>query len=392
MTRAAMVAALLFCATGVGASGEGVPPPDRAKLRAAYPNRKSEAAVDAALAWLAKHQDDDGKWDSREFMKHDPPGGKCDGAGKTQFGVGCTGLALLTFLGAGYTGANEPYATTVARAIGFLRSSQDNEGCFGTRETQHFLYNHAIATWAIAEACWLTGREELRANAKAAAKFLEAARNPKLAWRYRIRGGENDTSLTGWSALALRVCAFAGVEVDDESFAGALRWIDLMTHRESGWVGYSMQGGQSARPAGLQDAFPADRTRAMTSIAVFVELALGGRSDNCVFLPAGITAIQERLPQWTRDGAIDMYYWYWGSLAMKEVGGKPWTRWESSLTNAALAGQCKNGAEAGSWRPYDPWGADGGRVYATTMMTLALESAYRYEGVFPKPPPKKGKG
>src|SRR6185295_19417346 len=56
-------------------------------------------AIEAALEWLRKHQDEDGKWDADEFMKHDIEGEKCNGAGNPVHDVGLTGLALLAFLG-----------------------------------------------------------------------------------------------------------------------------------------------------------------------------------------------------------------------------------------------------------------------------------------------------
>jgi hypothetical protein len=41
--------------------------------------------------------------------------------------------------------------------------------------------------------------------------------------------------------------------------------------------------------------------------------------------------------------------------------------------------QRTDGDERGSWDPVDSWGAEGGRVYATALLTLSLEVYYRYE-------------
>ena len=35
-----------------------------------------------------------------------------------------------------------------------------------------------------------------------------------------------------------------------------------------------------------------------------------------------------------------------------------------------------SGARAGSFDPMDSWGPDGGRVYSTALMTMALEVYY----------------
>ena len=58
-------------------------------------------AIEAALEWLKNHQDEDGKWDADEFMRHDVEGVPCDGPGHAVHDVGLTGLALLAFLGDG---------------------------------------------------------------------------------------------------------------------------------------------------------------------------------------------------------------------------------------------------------------------------------------------------
>ena len=71
---------------------------------------------------------------------------------------------------------------------------------------------------------------------------------------------------------------------------------------------------------------------------------------------------------------------------MFQLGGTEWRTWYSKLTEAAVAGQQKGDpAEAcqrGSWDPIDPWGTQGGRIYATAMMVLSLEGPYRYGRLF----------
>ena len=87
-------------------------------------------------------------------------------------------------------------------------------------------------------------------------------------------------------------------------------------------------------------------------------------------------------PVWNPDaGTIDMYYWLHGTLAMYQVGGEHWRRWVAFLLKAALEHQHpkNSGSRTGSWDPVGPWGPDGGRVYATAVMTMALEIAFRYD-------------
>src|SRR5690606_9872257 len=68
---------------------------------AAKGGKETARAIEDALKWLKDHQDEDGKWDTDEFMKHDVNGAPCDGPGNPVHDVGITGLALLAFLGDG---------------------------------------------------------------------------------------------------------------------------------------------------------------------------------------------------------------------------------------------------------------------------------------------------
>jgi hypothetical protein len=83
------------------------------------------------------------------------------------------------------------------------------------------------------------------------------------------------------------------------------------------------------------------------------------------------------------DGSIDMYYWFFGTLALFQVGGEEWRAWSGALKDAVVARQhpAGSGSRTGSWDPIDPWGlTDGGRIYSTALQTLTLEVYYRYDG------------
>jgi len=74
-----------------------------------------------------------------------------------------------------------------------------------------------------------------------------------------------------------------------------------------------------------------------------------------------------------------MYYTYYGTLAMFQLGGDYWRKWNAAMKDMLLPHQCKDGDEAGSWSPIG--GLDdgiAGRVYMTAMGALSLEVYYRY--------------
>ena len=376
----------------VGVGGLGGPGRLRARrnLRAGGGSGHTENAVGLGLKWLAAHQDvdADGRWDAADFMKHDPQDDRCTGAGSLRYDVGVTGLALLAFLGAGYTdrgsARQNPYAGNVRMGLRFLMESQGDTGCLGPRAGAHFIYNHAIATLALCEAHWMTRNPRYKAPAAAGLKYLMRARNPYMAWRYGARSGENDTSVTGWAVMALKSGKYAGFDVDPDAFTGARQWIDKATNPMTGQVGYNFPGGLVARPEGMVDRFPPERSQAMTASGIMTRL-LSGEPPTSEIVAKGAALCLNQPPRWDpTDGSIDMYYWYWGTLAMFQVGGDPWGKWNEALKEAVVKHQHLegNGSRTGSWDPAGPWGIqDGGRVYSTALMTLCMEIYYRYDRV-----------
>jgi hypothetical protein len=390
---------------GVGGGRHG--PGGNAFLRRGnHPAGKVDAAVDDALRWLKAHQSPDGGWEAEGFRRwadgKPAIGPGPDGVGKATYDVGVSGLALLAFLGAGYTQRSddkEGFGTTVAAGLKYLRTVQDAEGCFGSRSSGHYVYNHAIATLAMVEAFAMTGSSMLRNPAQRGLDFVTVARNPYFAWRYGVKPGDNDTSVTGWMMMAMKSAKLLNDDavkagqapplvIDEDAFDGIRSWVDKMTDPDTGRVGYQQRGTGPARPNDLVDRFPSERSESMTAVGVLARVFLreNPKTSDPVKKGAALMAKPEMLPRWDpSDGSIDMYYWYYGTLAMFQVGGDGWNRWNKAMQTAMVDTQRKDGDYAlakGSWDPLDPWGPDGGRVYSTACLAMCLEVYYRYPKVF----------
>ena len=160
----------------------------------------SEQAVERALDWLARHQDADGRWDGGtaryedgtavpgddDFTVHCPPGETCFGECiYWEADTALTGLALLAYLGAGYTQNDGKYADTVAKGSGLpARAAEARRRPAGPSRAVG-MYCHAMATLALCEAYALTGDERLRDPVERAVLFLvRAAPATAMAWRY----------------------------------------------------------------------------------------------------------------------------------------------------------------------------------------------------------------
>jgi hypothetical protein len=369
----------------------------RRNLRTEGGTKPTQNSVDLGLEWLKNHQAPDGYWDCDGFGKQCKLN-VCDGAGHATFDVGVTGLALAAFLGAGETHRHGRYRRVVERGLRWLTQVQDPEGCYGPRVSNRFTYNHAVATLAMVEAYALTASPVLKASAQRAVDFIFKCQNPYLAWRYGVRPQDNDTSVTGWMIQALAAAKRAGgLRVPDEGLEGAKNWLDKVTEPEYGRVGYTARGTGPARPQDVMDKFPPDKSESLTAAGIWMRVLLGENPKKSEMIQKGTDLCLKALPHWDESaGSIDMYYWYFGTNAMFQVGGDPWKAWNKAIQPAIVDHQCKDGDQRGSWDPVGVWGREGGRVYATALMTLCLETYYRYPRFHAKharPPVRKpGRG
>ncbi|MDJ0522143.1 MAG: hypothetical protein QNJ90_08730 [Planctomycetota bacterium] len=366
--------------------------------------KKFDDAVDDALRWLAAHQSPNGGWEAAGFNQWcdgnpvSDASKRPDGLGKALYDPGVTGLALCAFLGAGYTNRGKhPFAKVVSRGLRYLKNIQDPEGCFGPRSTQQYIYNHACAALAMVEAYGMTGSPIFKGSAQRCLDFIALARNPYFAWRYGIKPGDNDTSVSGWMMMALKSAQLINSDavkrgkrppltIDESAFDGLRAWLDKVTDPDYGQVGYVQRGTGPARPQELVDRFPADKSESMTAVGMLARIFMGEDPRKSKLIKLGADLCAKLPPTWNKaDGSIDMYYWYYATLAMFQVGGKYWDLWKKGMEKAMVETQRKDTDYCqykGSWDPVGPWGMDGGRVYSTAIQALCLEVFYRYDRVF----------
>jgi len=327
-------------------------------------NQRTEAAVAAALKWLADNQQPDGRWDAD---KHDAGresrvfGHDRDGAG-AQADTGVTALAVLAFMAAGNTHLEGEYRKNVQHGLEFLLKSQAKNGNMaGNAKTFAQMYCHGMATLAIAEAYALTGDERLQWWVERAIAYtLTSQHSTGGGWRYRP-GDEGDMSQFGWQVMALKAGEAGGIEIPAKTREGMLRFLSRCS---------------SGRHGGLASYRPReDVTETMTAEALVCRFFLDvNRRDPSVDEAANY--LDARRPG---DGRANLYYWYYGTLAMHQVGGPRWDRWNAALQAQLLPKQRKAGRTAGSWDPGSTlWGGYGGRVYSTAMGALCLEAYYRF--------------
>ncbi|HEX5051665.1 MAG TPA: prenyltransferase/squalene oxidase repeat-containing protein [Planctomycetota bacterium] len=331
--------------------------------------------VDRAIDWLVRHQDEDGKWDADGFMKHDVEGDVCDGPGNAVHDVGVTGLAALALLADGNTLRAGPHMQSLRRAIIWLKAQQQDNGLFGAPASHDFIYDHAIATYAVCEAFGLSKYKALQVVAQNGINYLEGHRNPYSVWRYQPRDNDNDSSVTAWCLLACAAGDGFGLQVNKTALDLGAVWFDQVTD-PTGRAGYSKQGELSSRqPGDHARRFPPENGEAITAAALLCRHVLGQSPGTKPIMKASANLLSAKPPIWQPDaGTIDEYYWYFAARALQRSGGRIWTDWSRRLGVALASSQRVDGTRAGSWDPIGVWGEAGGRVYSTAMLVMAAQA------------------
>ena len=340
----------------------------------------SEQAVERALDWLARHQDADGSWDggtarSRDgsvfenddsFNIHCPAGEVCFGeCFYWEADTALTGLSLLAYLGAGYTHLDGKYTSAVAKGLEFLLKVQKADGDLRGSSLAVGMYCHAMATLALCEAYALTGDSRLRPPVEKALNFLVRARAlDGLAWRYAPGAPAGDTSILGWAVMALKSGRTVGVPIPASTQAGILGWLRKVSKgRDGGLAFYNLEAsGTKVTPTMTAEAWACRQ---------FLEVGGPGRASD----EAAAHLLQNRSDR----GEYNIYYLYYGTLAMYQHGGEAWSTWNARVRDDVVRRQRVEGHMAGSWDPDDsPYGTKGGRIYGTALATLTLEVYYRF--------------
>ena len=397
-------------------------------------SRQSEDAVEKSLRWLAGVQSPNGRWDASDHgagrVDVDENGVDRDFAGR-EADAGLTALAILCFLGAGYTHEQGLYAVQVDHALDWLIQQQTADGCLaGNAEHYARMYCHAMATYALAEACGMQKEivlgsiiePTMLSSAFQTAKLMASASvapaagtvlpmtstlhdsviaDPLLRWSWQLRrvddirlrsalakavtftigqqdpvsGGwryrqfqEGDVSMFGWQLMSLKSAEMAGVTIPEQVRTRMQAFLKNTAQGSAGGL-YGYRRSITGTAGGSEPPTPV-----MTAEALFCRQMLGAAPDSPATREA-VGFIGRNPPSVART---DFYYWYYGTLAMHQHGGAPWRQWNSMIRDLLISEQLTSGEFAGSWDPNDTWGRYGGRLYSTTLATLTLEVYYRF--------------
>ena len=381
-TQAAVSGDLLSDLGGVSASGLGSRTTGgrAAGVRKGGGNGGSESAVEAALKWLADHQNRDGSWSWNHT-----PGDKCSGfanPGQKKTKVGATGLALLPFLGAGYThqeGKGNKYKYVVQAGLQYLIGNMDPKSgrLYDRNGPDHeHMYSHGIAACAVAEAYGMTQDAKLKTPAQLALNYIVDAQDPESGgWLYTPRQG-GDTSVVGWQIMALKSGILSYLNVPGYVKTRANKWLDYVQsdfYSEGTGIG-SRYGYREAK-----DRHGHTYPGSVTAIGLLCRNYLGTKKGD----PGLRMGVEWLASQGPSPG--DMYFNYYSSMVMYQNDGPKgplWEGWNRVMRDQLINTQVKNGKDRGSWHFSGNHGNEGGRLYNTALSAMTLEVYYRYMPVY----------
>jgi hypothetical protein len=227
---------------------------------------------------------------------------------------------------------------------------------------QHQLYAHAQCTIAVCELHGMSHDSAFRRPAERAIEFCIKSQDPKLGgWRYEP-AMDSDMSVTGWFLMALQSARMAGLEVPQEVFNKAAKFLDRVQAAEGSMYTYVVND----RPS-----------LSMTAEGLLSRQYLGWKRDD-VRLIQGADVLA-RNPIAMNAGERDVYYWYYATQVMHHMGGDHWRRWNDVMKVEVPKAQVKDGREKGSWDPGTyRWGDTGGRLFITALQTYMLQVYYRH--------------
>ena len=315
---------------------------------------KAKAAVDAALHWLAIHQEPDGIWKAEKYE------------GDASADVAVTGLAVLAFMGGGHTTRKGEYRRNVLRGVEAIMAQQKDDGLISSSS----LYTHAICTIALCEAYGRANDPRIGAAAQKAVRYCEYAVNTDGGWRYGPRGNTSDTSVSAWFIQALKTARLARIKFDSLIYSQALAYLDSVTDQgasrdSNGAVGYTFAADQNVSAS----------SSSMTAAGMLIRQFTGTGVRN-LLLEKGANLMRRSAPSWKQK---NFYLWYYATYAMHNMGGEHRLWWNQRIRNVLVEHQSRQGDNAGSWDPKGAsYGGQGGRVYTTALGALCLEVYYRY--------------
>jgi len=310
--------------------------------------KECEDAVVKSLTWLQVQQNPDGSWENK-------------------FQCAMTGMALLAYLGHCETPQSTQFGDTVTNAIVYLVDvGMKNDGYLvNARQGHSWVYEHAIATYALAES--LTFCNEMKIDipnlaevTKKAGEIIMDGQAKSGGWNYNYGDSPTagDNSVGFWQIQAMKACKHTKLWPESKFSRYARNALDFLekVQGENGAVGYRNSPSKSPQLTG----------GAMLAFQMW---------DKANSKPAkkGIKYVEENNDFKWGESSSNLYYHYYIAQAMINEGGSTWDKYRVKFQQQILDAQ----KEDGSWTQRMAHGPVNDHM-ATCLATFMLEVYYRF--------------
>ena len=294
--------------------------------------------IKGGLKYLASKQRIDGSWSLNE--------------GRSGHPVAITGYALLAFMAAGNLPHEGEYAKNVAAGMQFLLDSAQPDGLYRGVSGGQYMYNHGIATIALAELYGESHSPALRIKLQRAVDIILRAQSDTGGWRYTPEPRDADISVTVAQAVALRAAQDAGLSIPQGAITRAIDYVNSCYSEDKGGFSYQPKGGPGF---------------ARTAAAIYSLQVLGKYDD------PHVKAGSEFLVN-SKDHSYWSYGNYYAAPAQYMVGGDTWRSWYAELSENLITNAHHEGDMVFWDRTVDP--SSQGPVFTTAVCVHILAMPY----------------
>jgi hypothetical protein len=355
--RVARRIAPIACALCVGAaepaapsnpSGTGAAAGETDDAAVPRVDSETEAVIEGAIRFLAAKQLPNGSWGMTDFERRHP--------------VAMTGYTLMAFLAAGHLPGEGEQGKAARAGLQYLLDGAKSDGTFGDRSLGQYMYNHGIATIALAELYGQTQAGDIRPKLDRAIKLIISCQNTEGGWRYRPIAQDADVSVTVLQVVALRAAKNAGIDVPQETIERAVRYVKSCYDTASG--GFTYQPGN--RAPGY----------ARTAAAIYSLQVCGLYEDPLVTRGSEYLLKNFNQREWFTYGT------FYAVPAQYMVGGDVWKAWYPRIKSQLLRQVVREGDRV-YWDGSIDMGSNGlGPIYATAVYASVLAIPWNYVPIY----------
>ena len=303
----------------------------------------TEQLITGGLRWLAGKQQPNGSWSTSEGRRG-------------EHAVAMTGYVLMSFMAAGNLPEQGEFARNVRGGMDFLLESIGTDGQFRGVDGGKYMYNHGIASIALAELYGETRHPAMREKLNRAIQLIVTSQSTQGShsggWRYQPKPGDSDISVTVLQVVALRAAKNGGLDVPQQTIDDAVAYVKRCSVGSTG--GFAYQAG------GFGPGY------ARTAAAIYSLQVCGLYDDPMV--PKGSEFL------FGQKG--DRRHWTYGSNyagpAQYMIGGETWVKWYDFMKQK-LTPEVVRTDDQCYWQDREV-----GSVYATACYTSILAMPWHY--------------